>query len=603
MRLAIQVSGTPVVATPPGWGLVSVLQNDGASMRLYTYGRCARTTDPAAGWTWVFDSARNAVGTISCYRDNTASTFCRVCSQTTTASPSGTSHSTGSLTSNVANQFLSVAYASPQQDTWTQDALATERSDNTTTSGTVDICLSTAEYALPSTGATGSLAATLDSAVAADACTQSCLITSMGMTQTAGTGGGIIVHDNTKSANGTSFNLAEMQLSYPADILVVGTQGTRICYEISNKNSQALALNIGQVASPQATTWKDSLVNLNTNASTVATSASNLSSWTIDWGTKVGSGDEAGGTDGVYLTSGATLTTLFRGNIKLYGCQIWGSGAITVANGAASLTGDVQGCTFGHPAGASSLTFGSATFPLANMYDNTIQYTATTANDIVLGMFATKCKKLRITGQTFRSFLGANTAAAFSPREIIFEGTPGTADIRWGGTSATGWYLVQPEWSGNATKFAIVTSGNPAIANATIEYRLFNVKVVNASGSAIENIPVKVTDTLGNVLVNTVTDSSGRVSFGSGQTLNAVPVMDHYAVTTVYTQRHRGPFLFEYNTGNSKNTDYQSLRGYSKWPGHEGITTSAGSFEDLNTVVHLQTAAGAATGWIEFEQP
>lgn len=602
MHLSI-ASNVSIVTTPPGWGLVgSVTRSPGGAISLYVYGRTARTADPAAGWTWVFDNAYNAVGTISCYRDNTASTFCRVCSQDPGGTASDVSHATPSHTSNVSNQVGLVAYAAAQQDTWTQEGGVTERSDSTTTAGASDVCLSTGEFSISATGVIDPVTATLDSAVAAEGVAHIAVLTSMGLSQSLGTGGTITIHDNTKAANGTHFNLAEMQVSYPADFRIVGTQGTRICYEMPLEAGSG-SLTLGQAASPQATTWKDSLVSLNTNTRGITTNASNLSSWTIDWGTKIGSGDEAGGTDGVYLTTGAALITFFRGNLKLYGCQIWGTGAITVANGAASLTGDVQGCTFGHPAGNGALTFGSSTFPLDNMYDNTIQYTITTTADALAGIFATKCRKLRITGQTFRSFLGANTAAAFTPREIIFEGTPGTADIRWGGTSATGWYLVQPEWSGNATKFAIATSGNPALANATVEYRTLNVKVVDAGGDGIANIPVTLTDTIDNLQVNTTTDAYGRISFGSGQLLNAVSVMDHYAVTTVYTQRHRSPFLMEVNTGNSRNTDYQSRRARFNWPGYEGVTTSAGSFEDVNTIVELQSASGLPTTWVEMEQP
>jgi hypothetical protein len=163
--------------------------------------------------------------------------------------------------------------------------------------------------------------------------------------------------------------------------------------------------------------------------------------------------------------------------------------------------------------------------------------------------------------------------------------------------------MVQPAWSqGGSPKCSTQTSNIPTLANAMLEWWLWNVKVVNASGAAISNIPVKLTDTIGNVQVNTTTDSNGRVSFGSGIKANAVTVMDHYSVGTTYTQRHRSPFLVEINTGNSKNTDYQSLRGYYYWPGYESVTTTAGNFEDVNTMIHLQTAAGAPTTWIEMEQ-
>ena len=599
MRCYIALYGGGATAAesnvPPGWGLISRTASASNGVILYIFGRSALAADPAAGWTWVFDSARSASGCIVTYRDTTASTYARMCSGETIASASAASHfSPSTQTSNVASQWAVMVYAAAQQDTWTQDAAATERVDDTTTAGANDVCISVADVALGGTGAIPGYEALLDSAVAAEAVTAVEVLTTMGIYQAAGGNTPIVMHDNTKSASAAAFNAAELFYGFPHTFRKVATQGSRIAYENFTPTGTPANITIGQTSSPQTTTWRDTNVNINMNTGNLATAATSLSSWHIEWGTKIGSGDEAGGTDGVVLNTAQSVLTM-RGHLKLYGCVIQCQNAASIANGAASLDGDIQGCTLMGPA----FTLGSSTFPLANLYDTTIQSTSTTSTDILKLFFATKSKKVRMACQTFRSFLGANTTAAFKPREIIFKGTPATADVRWGGAGVTGWYLVQPEWSGNAAKFAIVASGNPSLANATLEYRTFNVKVVSSTGTAFASIPVKLTDLQGNLVVDTTTDSNGRISFGSGQLANAVIVMDHYAVTTVYTQRHRSPFLLEVNTGNSRDTTHQSLRTKFYWPGYEGITTSAGSFEDINMIVPLETATGLATSWIE----
>jgi hypothetical protein len=77
--------------------------------------------------------------------------------------------------------------------------------------------------------------------------------------------------------------------------------------------------------------------------------------------------------------------------------------------------------------------------------------------------------------------------------------------------------------------------------------------------------------------------------------------MDHYAVGTVYTQRHRSPFYCQVNTGIGTNTNYQQRTFYFLWPGYESVTTSSGSFEDMSDVIPIEDqSSGAATSWIEF---
>lgn len=569
-------AGTPGITPPPGWNAVgTVTPSPSAGVYLFTFGRQGKAADPA-DWTFLLDSARNVVGCIIAYRDSTASSFTRVCANAIAQQASDTSYPSPQVESNVANQMVIAVYAAATQDTWTQDASATERFDGTTTSGSSDVALSIAELALSGTGTTPVLTATLDTA-AAEGVVLVELLTVMGMAQGAGTPAGITVHDNAKMADATKFNLAELQMSYPADFRIVGAVGPRKIYELVRVSGGG-TVTMGQTSSPQATKWLEVGVGLNTNNRSLITNANNLSSWTIDW-------------EDVFITHDGAAVTFYRGNLRLVDCRIDSSAAVTVANGAASLTGEVRRCLFTHPSGiVGALTFGSSTFPLETLEDITVNYSVGAGNDICAGIFATVARRFRFIGGEFRAFLSANAASAFDIEEVVFEGTPTGAFVRWGGSSANGWKLRGVTWVEGQPKFQVATSNSPSLANATLEGQKFRFQYVDAAGAPLPGKRLKITDELLNLVVDEVSDADGWITFGSGKDEQNIWLMDWYAVGTTPTGRDRYHLKIEMNPVGDPSYD-ASLESIThegwEWPTTAPITNTTGSFLPVTWVQPL----------------
>ena len=340
--------------------------------------------------------------------------------------------------------------------------------------------------------------------------------------------------------------------------------------------------------------WDDLTTLLWRNAS--------LSSWTVTLGTKQGSGDQASGVSGCEITFG-TSTTL-RGTVNLYGCTLRNvktNTSVTWTPGITGSFGEAVDCIFQSTAvgAGTAFTFGAATQKIDNFYNVDI---SSVTQIPVVNFFINTAERVTIATTSGAALLATN-GTAISTKDCAVFGTPATSDYRWNAGSPNNWIFVRPLYTNSVAKFTGLSSGVPTLANSTKEYWLFNVKVVGSTGAAIENIPVTLTDTLGNVQVSATTDENGQISFGSGLTANGVIVVDHYRVTTTYTQQHRSPFLLEVNTGNERDQTRQSLRTRFYWPGYEGYTTTAGTFEDVNVIVPLETASGTPTSWTEHEMP
>ena len=340
--------------------------------------------------------------------------------------------------------------------------------------------------------------------------------------------------------------------------------------------------------------WDDAFTLLWRNAS--------LSSWTVTLGTKVGTGDQASGVSGCDLTFGQSTT--LRGTVNLYGCTLRNvrtNTSVTWTPGITGSFGEAVDCIFQSTAvgAATAFTFGAATQKIDNLYNVDI---SSVTQIPVVNFFINTAERITIAATSAAAMISTN-GASISAKDCAVFGTPTSSDYRWTTSAATNWTFVRPGFSDSVAKFSGLSSGFPTLANSTKEYWLFNVKVVDSTGAGIENIPVSLTDTLGNIQVSTTTDANGQISFGSGLTANGVIVVDHYRPSTTYLQQHRSPFLLEVNTGNSKDTTRQSLRTRFYWPGYETYTTTAGTFEDVNVIVPLETASGAPTTWTEHEMP
>lgn len=356
-------------------------------------------------------------------------------------------------------------------------------------------------------------------------------------------------------------------------------------------------LQVGDATTNSAAT---SLIDTNCtlvfdNTRRLLTRATQPTSWTIEFGTKVGSGSEATGKDGVdiYYHPSTTLASVLRGTVKLYGCTFKKKYVASnqqlqfpnMTTGASELIN----CMFD---GFSSYVLGSSGSPIDVMYN--VDITGALNGNMITSFFVNTADRITMGNPnlTGASNYLASAAAGLSFKDIRFFGGTGVGALQ-ASPGASNWIMVRPVWPDGMTLFDISQPDNDP-DNGMHEYWLWNVKVVGADGVGVAGVPVKLTDSLGNLQVDEITDSEGRISFGSGLTANAVIVRDHYTIVTTYTTRERSPFLVEINTGGSAVIGYPSRRYYMDWP---GITS--GRFSDVNDVISLADPSGASTNWTE----
>ena len=314
-------------------------------------------------------------------------------------------------------------------------------------------------------------------------------------------------------------------------------------------------LQIGdKTATVAATTLLDTnVVATFDDGKVLKTRSTQTTSWSCLFGTKIGSGNTASGKKGVHLyfsNSAGTNTIIVRGTVKWYGCSVrstWAAGAQAfqmplMTSGASELVN----CTLG---GFSGYVLGSSGANISNLFN--VDITGDPTVTTITSFFVDSASRVTVGGSPVAGSYVASNFSGLQFKDSVFSGTPAVSDLN-PSAGAQSWLIVRPTWSGNANKFS--TTIPATAATGAHEYWLYNVKIADSVGTPIAGIPVKLTDTIGTVQVNGTTDSNGRVSFGSGLTANAVVVMDHYQVASVYTQLHRSPFLVEINTGAGANS-------------------------------------------------
>jgi hypothetical protein len=413
------------------------------------------------------------------------------------------------------------------------------------------------------------------------------------VTQPAGAGSPIYVYDDAFSASGLGYTFAEIAAAFPADFVLAGP----LTY------LPTVDLQVGDVGAGAATTTLVDTVGSYVKwaaTKTLKNRGTQTTSWKFSTGTKVGSGDQASGVTGTVLVFGAA--TALVGTHFHYGSTFRQTVGAMQFNPSVNGTGEMCNCILqSAAAGTAPINVGSSANRFGNLYNVDISHT--TAVQVMANFFSLKADRISIGGATPTTFI-ASGSASLTAKDLALFGSPTQSDLRWSGAGSVLWALYRPTWTGNAPKFTAATVGNPNITGATVEYRTGVWKIVDRTGAGVSGIPVELTDVLGNVIFSGTTDSAGEVSYGSGISLNMVPVMDHYVVgaTTVYTQRHRSPFTFKANT--SDLVGYNSLylsRSYAfNWPGYESVTTSAGQFEDVGDIVAIEDPIPAGPGWVEM---
>lgn len=133
MVAAISVrGGSATTITPPaGWTLVRAIDN-GTTIRMAVYFKVATGGEPAS-YTWTFDSSQKASGGIQAYSN--VDTIAPIDAENGQATPSGTQHSTPSITTYSNNEMLVASFSIARGTTFTPPAGMTERYDTASTGG------------------------------------------------------------------------------------------------------------------------------------------------------------------------------------------------------------------------------------------------------------------------------------------------------------------------------------------------------------------------------------------------------------------------------------------------------------------------------------
>jgi hypothetical protein len=351
-------------------------------------------------------------------------------------------------------------------------------------------------------------------------------------------------------------------------------------------------------ANAATTTLRDTDVTVKfQNTRTLLYRSTQTTSWFTQFGTKIGTGNQASGVSGCDITLGAT--TVLRGQQKWYGSMMrQTSGAVTVTPAA-----DDDGSEFvntlwqSSASGTSPLPMGAGTTRISNIYNVDISHTTTA--QVISNWGSVSAERITVAAAAPTAFFQGG-AAGVTLKDVVFRGSPTQSDVRFTAVSAVNWKFIRPKWSGNAAKLSASAVFDITADNGLEEARLWDIKVVDRTGAGVASLPVKLTDILGNVIVNTTTDSEGRVSFGSGLEANAVTVLDHYIDDGAYLTRTRSPFTAQINTRDLSgyNGNYLERTYKYDWPGE-----ATGDYEDVGDIVSVEEQDGNPTTWVEAVQP
>lgn len=396
-----------------------------------------------------------------------------------------------------------------------------------------------------------------------------------GITQPGGAGSTVFVHDNLSSASGLGYTRAEIATAFPADFIdnLTGLPSYRA----------KVTVQIGDATTDAATT---TLLDTNTallfdSGKVLQTRATQLTSWNIKTGSKVGSGNAAGARDGSKISTGGATT--YRGNFLLYGSTIeCGGGALNFTPAVSGSGSEIVDCKIRNRGTSitSQIGIGTATLAVANVYNVDIDGDLSSPTNALLTAFnTTNAERITIAISGAGAFIRTGVAqTTLAVKDMVLYGVPNVADISVPAfASSPSWDFVKPVWSGGAPRFtfsAILSAG------AIRESWLYPPKLAALNGTGISGMSLVVTDALGNVLVNTMSNSVGEVAYSSGLTANSLIVRDHYATAgPVYTTRDRFPYLVEVNTVNTM-AGFQVVRFYMMPPG-----SASGNFGDMGGTI------------------
>lgn len=332
--------------------------------------------------------------------------------------------------------------------------------------------------------------------------------------------------------------------------------------------------------------------------------------WNTNLGIKHGSGTIGSGIGGGRISCsprnisiGGYTYTSGIGNTRFYGFTliptsgVYGFAVERVSSGQPFFLEMMQSSI--QNMGGTAVAIGAIDEPGFTLYNVQVGGTTTTA-PIVTQIKVAHCDDLTISGNGtyFIQFGNPNLII----RGMKLFGVPVNADIRISNQFTVDWYFISPRFSGSGKpRFSFLnalTMLDPD--HAAHHYRRCESTVRDSSGSPMDGVSYQLIDALGNMAVDALTDSNGRVAFGSEPFDNAVVVCDHYNLpvggVATYAIRHRGPFTRKVNDPSSPNYNsaYESKSELLQWPGYETMTTVSGDFLDMNDTIILSPPAAPA---------
>jgi len=586
-RLAVQ-GGTNVRVLPPlGWALVRRVDS-GTALCLLIYTKQGASGDPA-NWTWVFDSARNVVGEIATYYNNSAGHYIRLCAESGQATASGTSHAAPLPAQNVANSEIVTAFATLANTTWTPPSGETEREDVSTTSGANDVTLEAADEFSASIAGSGTKTAT--SAAAAVGCTWCGLLAPDGVVQPNGPGTQIFAYDDAFAAAGSSvgFNEFDLLLGFPNEFEEMIGRNTGL--QFSTGIRKFFQTNVTITLGGQASDGNNLTTFVLTR--TVLAMRSPMSyrigggPIATNFGVKRGLGPQGlkpatmAGTEGVDIVSAGAFT--MRGDYHCYGGTFRGSGAISFLTDGAT---DIET--------AGNLIQGNTNSVLGNSgsvgrhYNNII--TGSSTINVLSGILCQDSDGIIVCGApTAGSLLSSTTQATGNLSRVRFGGASLNADVQLGlAGGLSGFKFYDCVFSGQAPTPVRLTQAHAA-GTGPVQYKSFNTKVVDPSGNPVADIPVRVVADVEGLAVDTKTFSDGDLGFIGGGYQNGVLIADHYQSAGVQLRRDRLFTIYVNAPGGSfpVNPAYASFQITTTWPG-----ATTGDFQDMVLPVQLRPVQG-----------
>lgn len=325
-------------------------------------------------------------------------------------------------------------------------------------------------------------------------------------------------------------------------------------------------------------------------------------------GIKVGSGEGAFGTAGLFVVGAGNCS--LQGDILMFGCAVRASAWSLLPFDSGVAQSEASGNLF---VLSTSSAIGSVGVRNLTEFQNNTIINISGSIQIIGTVFVTNASGNRLVHGLANTYGINTTPSQMKIVRVSFFGVgPAVAEIAAAAGVPANWFIAEPTWNPVAEyrHYYFVYSANQ-LANGLqhFEFAPLHTEVCDIAGHAVAGIPVKLTDTVtGQVQADTLTDALGDISFGSsfvvGQPLtpNRVIVADvgnwEFPANTDYSWRYRGPFLIEFNTGPGRNMAYPVKRLLFDWP-YSGSARRAGQLRPVVVPVNLGSPGGTPPDWEE----